>query len=365
MNPVKILVLNSKKFPTQHFKDLGLDIEVIYRDLDVTPPLELQYVGANGVKFYSPNVEEYIRGIIEPNQFNFVLWCYPDTKYPENTTTGGKSYAYPHVYIGTHYATIRIDGNEENYMKHELKHLFCYHLNKLGYPTTDVMDTLFINGKWENYYKEWTPEDPDSNHMRTWASIAPYKAHLSDFAPVMKRGMNKNWVALLQQRMGYPMYPFLVSDGNFGAYTEKCVKDFQKKKGLVADGIVGPKTLSALETKKKLKLKLSLIEAIIQVESKGNLNAVGDKTLQYPAYGCMQIRQPVCFDINKRFGTNYKSIDCLGNKDLSIEIWNKYQNIYNPNGSNEEKSRTWNGGPGWRIRPHLTEGYWNKVKSLL
>ena len=39
----------------------------------------------------------------------------------------------------------------------------------------------------------------------------------------------------------------IVDDGDFGAITEKAVKDFQSKNGLVADGIVGNQTLSKLK----------------------------------------------------------------------------------------------------------------------
>lgn len=38
----------------------------------------------------------------------------------------------------------------------------------------------------------------------------------------------------------------VAADGIFGAITEEAVKDFQRSKGLTPDGIVGPKTWSAL-----------------------------------------------------------------------------------------------------------------------
>jgi len=38
----------------------------------------------------------------------------------------------------------------------------------------------------------------------------------------------------------------ITEDGQFGPETEKAVKEFQKANGLVPDGIIGPKTLSAL-----------------------------------------------------------------------------------------------------------------------
>ncbi len=149
-------------------------------------------------------------------------------------------------------------------------------------------------------------------------------------------------------------------DGDFGNKTLTAVKAFQLLHALKVDGVVGPKTWAELKKNTK-----SLVDAIIMVESSGNDNVIGDKKLKYPAYGPMQIRQPVCDDVNKAFGTNYESIDCLGNRALSIDIWNKYQSIYNINSDNEDKARTWNGGPKWNLRPHLTDGYWAKVKKYL
>jgi hypothetical protein len=44
----------------------------------------------------------------------------------------------------------------------------------------------------------------------------------------------------------YNFHPPLAKDGKFGPMTTNAVKDFQKKKGLGVDGIVGPKTWHAL-----------------------------------------------------------------------------------------------------------------------
>ena len=157
----------------------------------------------------------------------------------------------------------------------------------------------------------------------------------------------------------------------FGPLTQNAVKRFQKAKGLYIDGIVGAKTWAIL---KKKPTKLSLIDAIIQVESGGNLNAVGDKGLTHPAYGCMQIRQPAVDDVNRKFGTKYKATDCLGNKALSIEIFTKYMLCYPQNTTDEDKARAWNGGGNWK-KVYKTKGwesyssnldiYWEKVRKLL
>ena len=44
----------------------------------------------------------------------------------------------------------------------------------------------------------------------------------------------------------YNFHPPLVKDGAFGANTANAVKDLQKKKGLLVDGVVGPRTWHAL-----------------------------------------------------------------------------------------------------------------------
>ena len=44
----------------------------------------------------------------------------------------------------------------------------------------------------------------------------------------------------------YNFHPPLAKDGQFGPLTQAAVKDFQKKKGLTVDGIVGPHTWHAL-----------------------------------------------------------------------------------------------------------------------
>lgn len=178
-----------------------------------------------------------------------------------------------------------------------------------------------------------------------------------------KRGSRGSGVSQLQRdlkQLGYFKYPLIT--GYFGSVTESAVIAFQKANKLTADGKVGAKTLQKIdELKKKPK---SLIEAIIQVESGGNDNAIGDLKLKHKAYGPLQIRQPVCIDVNKKLGTNYKSTNCLGNRDLSIKIFNVYMTIYCNGFSDEWKARCWNGGPSG-YKKKATEVYWSKVKKLL
>jgi hypothetical protein len=192
----------------------------------------------------------------------------------------------------------------------------------------------------------------------------------------LKRGMSGYDVVQLQKRLALEVsFPYS-ADGNFGPRTEKAVKEYQTKKGLTpVDGIVGPKTRASLNgssTLQDILKKKTLVDALIQVESNGNDYAVGDVTLKDKAYGCLQIRQPVCDDVNKAFGTKYKSQDMLGNRELSIWVFTKYMEIYGKNCTDEQKARMWNGGPSGKNIPHkyqkietLLSQYWKAVKKYL
>lgn len=63
--------------------------------------------------------------------------------------------------------------------------------------------------------------------------------------PVLAKGTKGHAVARLQRLLNMRDYD-LVVDADFGDKTVKAVKDFQKKSGMTADGIVGPYTWEAL-----------------------------------------------------------------------------------------------------------------------
>ena len=113
-----------------------------------------------------------------------------------------------------------------------------------------------------------------------------------------------------------------------------------------------------------------LIDALITVESNSDDDAIGDLHLKNKAYGCLQIRQPCVDDVNLRHGTSSKAEDCLGNRELSVWICEKYLEIYATKSrlgrepTDEDRARIWNGGPnGWK--KETTEAYWAKVKKVL
>ena len=110
-----------------------------------------------------------------------------------------------------------------------------------------------------------------------------------------------------------------------------------------------------------------LVQALIQVESSGKDDAVGDNG---SAIGCLQIWKPYWFDATERSNIGGKYTDCF-KRDYAVRIFDAYMKRYareawtNPNKFDAEKvARIHNGGPkGYKKTATLK--YWNKVKILL
>ncbi|MCT7668208.1 peptidoglycan-binding domain-containing protein, partial [Shinella kummerowiae] len=67
-----------------------------------------------------------------------------------------------------------------------------------------------------------------------------------DEFPVLRRGSQGEWVDRLQIALAATGFYLLAIDGDFAGGTEGAVKLFQRSRGLLVDGIAGPKTFSAL-----------------------------------------------------------------------------------------------------------------------
>lgn len=67
-----------------------------------------------------------------------------------------------------------------------------------------------------------------------------------DEKPTLKQGDKGDWVIIAQGKLVVEGYKIEV-DGDFGPKTKAAVIDYQKKHGLTADGIIGPKTWEKLK----------------------------------------------------------------------------------------------------------------------
>ena len=110
-----------------------------------------------------------------------------------------------------------------------------------------------------------------------------------------------------------------------------------------------------------------LVNAIIQVESNGKDDAVGDNG---SAIGCLQIWKPYWFDATERSNIGGKYLDCF-KRDYAVLVFDAYMKRYardawtDPAKFDAEKvARIHNGGPkGYKRKS--TEKYWRKVLTEL
>ena len=110
--------------------------------------------------------------------------------------------------------------------------------------------------------------------------------------------------------------------------------------------------------------KNTLIDAIIYVESRGDINA---HNIKENAVGCLQIRPILVREVNRLLAKNdipkVYTLEDRWNKQKSIEMFNVIkENTTNP--TNEKLARNWNGG--WNgYKKQSTLAYWHKVKAQL
>lgn len=112
----------------------------------------------------------------------------------------------------------------------------------------------------------------------------------------------------------------------------------------------------------------NLIEAMIQVESRGNDKAIGDTHLESPSVGCLQIRPVMVAEVNRilkrcKDDTRYV-LDDRYSRDKSIMMFRIWKSYHHAKSSLEKIARCWNGGPrGYKNQSTLR--YWNKVQAYL
>lgn len=103
-----------------------------------------------------------------------------------------------------------------------------------------------------------------------------------------------------------------------------------------------------------------VINAIIQVESKGNAKAVSKDCV-----GVMQIRPLLVRDVNeylKMKGSSKRyTLNDRFSPEKSKEMFILYQKRYNPTNNVEKAIRLWNGGSRYSVAK--TERYYRKVLS--
>lgn len=129
---------------------------------------------------------------------------------------------------------------------------------------------------------------------------------------------------------------------------------------------LAPKAINPIVTQPT---EADLIEALIQVESRGQDSAIGDKHLVgNEAVGALQIRPIMVREVNrilkiKKSDKRFKLSDRFS-REKTVEMFLIWKDYHHPDGDFEKIARNWNGGPrGYKVS--RTERYWAKVQQEL
>ncbi len=106
-----------------------------------------------------------------------------------------------------------------------------------------------------------------------------------------------------------------------------------------------------------------LLDALIQVESRGDSLTIGDNG---KAVGILQIHPITVRDVNrileKRGDTIRYTYEDRNSQSKSIEMFYIWKSYYHVESDFETIARCWNGGPRGMNKPS-TEYYWSKVET--
>jgi hypothetical protein len=115
------------------------------------------------------------------------------------------------------------------------------------------------------------------------------------------------------------------------------------------------------ETKQFPDSLMTLVDAMIQVESSGNHCAYNKRE---DAVGCLQIRPIMVREVNRLLGREEYTMNDRWDYTKSLEMFLVVVEHHHPDGSFEGIARCWNGGPNG-MRMESTKTYWEKVLSRI
>ncbi len=109
-----------------------------------------------------------------------------------------------------------------------------------GEDYSGLLDMVRGAVKWVKGKVSSTPVSPQAKRV-----VPETAERVAERMPVLRRGSRGRYVEILQRLLNKIGYSLTV-DGIFGRNTERAVKSFQQRSGLVTDGIVGVRTWTAL-----------------------------------------------------------------------------------------------------------------------
>lgn len=179
LNRVKIPYKKDFRKAYKYHKKHGVDIEFIFREVDVQGYKSVEYVHPDGFKQYIlAGVESVVKreADVDANMFVFDMgeWATePGSKFPLRPDTPNGSCALvdgvPFICIGT-YKVDHESGETWIQIAHEIMHSYVKNAYMKGINITDVMDT---------YRENSNPDSKTGNFAEQWKLLKPYFVQFS------------------------------------------------------------------------------------------------------------------------------------------------------------------------------------------
>ena len=182
-------------------------------------PMQVFYMGL------TDTVKDDIRKLVKEEEYDQVILIndISDIKakenevYSVNWTTLSGLYSDTELIQIVYSDYLKEHGIIESAFTHETMHAICFKLNRNGYHVNDYMDRDMYG---RPYYRNDQPDDPTSNYGQTLDSIRQYIDKLVNkdtgykyFTESEVKGLNKDFVLLLDKARGIAGIPFVINSG--------------------------------------------------------------------------------------------------------------------------------------------------------
>lgn len=229
---MKVLAINCPQLDLSYFSSRGLNIDVTYIK-DTTDFSLVHFKDADDgtghvVPFYTPWAGNYLEQNYKSFDYSIIIVGWDPKDYNSlAANTGGYTNPNP-LTSGTFWSTVRLDGNENAYVVHEINHGLVGILNvnfKLNHSTpTTVRDWMDVDQYNRPYFENNNPNAPDGNFYQTWQQIVPHldllKSITYNKAMTYKYfkdseivGLKPELVQKLDQARGIAGIPFVITSG--------------------------------------------------------------------------------------------------------------------------------------------------------
>lgn len=190
------------------------EVEFEFKEIDIPVETSLWKEWLGRFWFGTQNTKAKIRQYTPEGKYHCVIFAWDKEESPisnldQNKFTLTSWTTWDEIVKGTEYIELvtsefddRVDWIYKSII-HELEHSFVKRANRRGANILDVMDSMTVNGKVENYYKNSDPEATDGNFATQQALLKPHTDKILYMQEKIQSGFGNAVEVILENEGGY------------------------------------------------------------------------------------------------------------------------------------------------------------------